>query len=134
MARPARAVRATIRSCGNGAAPSPSCAAVPVQPNIALFSGVSATFTSIPSAAHTVIPASSTADGSPSLTSGPAARQNRASIRSGGHQHPPARDDFLRGHVPFQGERDVREQPGQRVPAPRNTRRPASGSSRASAG
>jgi hypothetical protein len=41
-------------------------------------------FTSIPSAAHAAIPASSTADGSSSLTSGPAARQNRASIRSAG--------------------------------------------------
>ena len=29
------------------------------------------------------------------------------------HQDPPVRDDFLRGHMPFQGERDVREQPRQ---------------------
>ena len=84
MARPARAVSATILTCGNGAAPSPSCSAVPVQPNSFRFSGVSATFTSIPSAAHAVIPASRTAGGSSSLTSGPAARQNRASIRSAG--------------------------------------------------
>ena len=28
-------------------------------------------------------------------------------------RQPPGRDDLLRGHVPFQGERDVREQPGQ---------------------
>ena len=84
MARPARVVSATIRSCGNGAAPSPSCAAVPVQPNIARFAGVSARFTSIPSAAHTAIPASSTADGSPSPMSGPAASQNTDSITSAG--------------------------------------------------
>ena len=84
MARPARAVSATIRSCGNGAAPAPSCSAVPVQPNAFRFAGVSARFTSIPSAAHTVIPASSTADGSPSLISGPAASQNTASITSAG--------------------------------------------------
>jgi hypothetical protein len=44
---PGAAVSATIRSCGNGAAPWPSCAAVPVQPNIARFSGVSARFTSV---------------------------------------------------------------------------------------
>ena len=80
MARPARAVRATIRICGNGAESS----AVPVEPNMARFAFVSARFTSIPSAAHTAIPASSTADGSSSLTSGPAACQNRSCIRSGG--------------------------------------------------
>jgi hypothetical protein len=62
----------------------PSWAAVPVQPNIARFAGVSATFTSIPSAAHTIIPASSTAGGSSSAISGPAARQDRASIRPAG--------------------------------------------------
>ena len=33
--------------------------------------------------------------------------------QAGRHQHPPVRDDLLRGYVPFQGERDVREQPGQ---------------------
>ena len=54
MARPARAVSATTRSCGNGEESS----AVPVEPNIARFAGVSARFTSIPSAASTVIPAS----------------------------------------------------------------------------
>jgi len=48
MARPARAVTATILTCGNGADPSPSRAAVPLQPNIFRFAGVSATFTSIP--------------------------------------------------------------------------------------
>ena len=37
MARPARAVTATILSCGNGAESS----AVPAEPNIARFSGVS---------------------------------------------------------------------------------------------
>ena len=84
MARPARAVSATILTCGNGAEPGPSWLEVPVQPNIARFAGVSATFTSIPSTAHTIIPASSTADGSSSPISGPAARQNRASITSGG--------------------------------------------------
>jgi hypothetical protein len=57
---------------------------VPVQPNIARFCGVTATFTSIPSAAPTVIPASSTADGSSSAISGPAACQNRSSIRPAG--------------------------------------------------
>ena len=41
-------------------------------------------FTSIPSAAHTVRPASSTADGSSSPVSGPAACQNRDSSRSAG--------------------------------------------------
>ena len=55
-----------------------------MQPNIARFAAVSATFTSIPSAAHTIIPASSTADGSSSAISGPAACQNRASIRPAG--------------------------------------------------
>ncbi len=84
MARPARAVTATILTCGNGAAPSPSWPEVPVQPNSFRFAGVSATFTSIPSAAHTVMPASSTADGSSSPMSGPAACQNRDSIRSAG--------------------------------------------------
>ena len=89
-ARPARAVSATIRSRGNGAAASPSCSAVPVQPNIARFAGVSARFTSIPSAAHTVIPASSTADGSSSPISGLAASQNTDSITSAGtsSRHP----------------------------------------------
>ena len=43
-----------------------------------------ARFTSIPSAAHTAIPASSTADGSSSLISGPAASQNTDSITSAG--------------------------------------------------
>ena len=57
---------------------------VPVEPNIALFSGVSGRFTSIPSAAHTIIAASMTADASSSLTSGPAACQNRSSITSAG--------------------------------------------------
>ena len=57
---------------------------MPVQPDIARLAGVSATLTSIPSAAQTIIPASSTADGSSSLISGPAARQNRASVRSAG--------------------------------------------------
>ena len=80
MARPARAARATTRSCGNGEESS----AVPAEPNIARFAGVSARFTSIPSAASTVIPASSTADGSPSPMSGPAACQNRSSITSAG--------------------------------------------------
>jgi len=88
MARPARTVSATILTCGNGAAPSPSCSAVPVQPNIARFSGVSGMFTSIPSAAHTVMPASSTADGSSSLMSGPAACQNRSCITSAGTSCP----------------------------------------------
>jgi len=37
---------------------------VPLQPNAVRFASVSAMFTSIPSAAHTIIPASSTADGS----------------------------------------------------------------------
>ena len=45
---------------------------------------MSARLTSIPSAASTIIPASSTADGSSSLISGPAACQNRFSITSGG--------------------------------------------------
>ena len=45
---------------------------------------MSARFTSIPSAAHTAIPASSTADGSSSLISGPAASQNTDSITSAG--------------------------------------------------
>ncbi len=58
--------------------------AVPAQPNIARFAGVSATATSIPSAAHTIIPASSTACGSSPAISGPVARQNRASIRLAG--------------------------------------------------
>ena len=71
---------ATIRSCGNGEESS----AVPVEPNTARFSGVSARLTSIPSAAHTIIPASSTADGSSSPASGPAACQNRSSSRSAG--------------------------------------------------
>ncbi len=57
---------------------------MPVQPNIARFAGVSARFTSIPSAAHTAIPASSTADGSPSPMSGPATSQNTDSITSAG--------------------------------------------------
>ena len=56
MARPARLASATIFSCGNGAAPSPSSAAVPVQPKNARFAGVSARFTSIPSAASTIMP------------------------------------------------------------------------------
>ena len=80
LARPARAVTATIRSCGNGAEPS----AVPVEPKNARFAGVSARLTSIPSAAATGIPASITADGSVSPASGPAACQNRFSIRAGG--------------------------------------------------
>ena len=84
MARPARAARATTRSCGNGEESSP----VPVEPNMARFAGVSARFTSIPSAASTVIPASSTADGSPSPMSGPAACQNRSSITSAGTRAP----------------------------------------------
>ena len=80
VARPARAVTATTRSCGNGAESS----AVPVEPKNARFAGVSARFTSIPSAASTIMPASSTADGSSSPMSGPAACQNRSSIRAGG--------------------------------------------------
>jgi hypothetical protein len=80
MARPARAVSATTRSCGNGEESS----AVPVEPNIAQLAGVSGRFTSIPSAAHTIMPASSTADGSPSAMSGPAACQNRSSITPAG--------------------------------------------------
>ena len=69
-----------ILSCGNGEESS----AVPVEPNAVLFPGVSARFTSIPSAAATGIPASITADGSSSAMSGPAACQNRDSITSGG--------------------------------------------------
>ena len=90
IARPARAVTATTRSCGNGADPPPSCAAVPAQPDAFRFPGVSARFTSIPPAAHAIIPASRTADGSSSLTSGPAACQNRSCITSGGtsSRHP----------------------------------------------
>jgi hypothetical protein len=80
MARPARAVTATILSCGNGAESS----VVPVEPNIARFAGVSATLTSIPSAAHVIMPASRTADGSSSSMSGPAACQNTDSSRSAG--------------------------------------------------
>ena len=49
-------------------------------------------------------------------------------------QQPPVRDHLPRRDVPFQGERDVREQPGQPGAAPRSTRRPASASSRSSAG
>ena len=59
MARPARAVAATTLSCGNGEESS----AVPVDQKNARFAGVSARFTSIPSAAATGIPASITADG-----------------------------------------------------------------------
>ena len=47
-----------ILSCGNGDESS----SVPVEPNITRFAGVSARFTSIPSAAPTGIPASMTAD------------------------------------------------------------------------
>ena len=49
---------------------------MPVQPNIARVAGVSATLTSIPSAARTIIPASSTADRVPAVlaTSGQARR------------------------------------------------------------
>ena len=79
MARPARAARPTIRNCGNG--PDPSL--VPAVPNAARFAGVSARLTSIPSAAHTLIPASRTAPG-PSSTSGPAARQNSDSSSPAG--------------------------------------------------
>ena len=56
-ARPARAVSAGIRSRANGEVP----AAVPVVPKYARFSGLSATLTSIPSAAPAGIPASITA-------------------------------------------------------------------------
>ena len=80
IARPARAVSATTLSCGNGAESS----AVPVEPNMARFAGVSARFTSIPSAASTVMPASMTADGSPSPISGPAACQKMPSITPAG--------------------------------------------------
>ncbi len=51
---------------------------------MARFAGVSARFTSIPSAASTVMPASRTADGSSSPMSGPAACQKRPSITSAG--------------------------------------------------
>ena len=80
MARPARAVTATIRNCGNGEESS----AVPVDPKNARFAGVSARFTSIPSAASTIMPASSTAEGSPPPISGPAACQKMLSVTSGG--------------------------------------------------
>jgi len=73
-------VTATILSCGNGDESS----SVPVEPNIARFAGVSARFTSIPSAAPTGIPASMTADGSSSAMSGPAACQKMSSITSAG--------------------------------------------------
>ena len=56
-ARPARAVSAGIRSRAHGEVP----AAVPVVPKYARFSGLSATLTSIPSAAPAGIPASITA-------------------------------------------------------------------------
>ena len=62
MARPALAMTATILACGNGEEPS----AVPGVPKNARFAGVSARFTSIPSAAASGLPASMTADGSSS--------------------------------------------------------------------
>ncbi len=58
-----------ILSCGNGEDPS----AVPVVPKNAWTVGVSGRFTSIPCAAATGIPASSTVDGSSSSMNGPAA-------------------------------------------------------------
>ena len=70
----------TTLSCGNGEEPS----AVPVEPNMARFAGVSARFTSIPSAASTIIPASSTADGSSLPISAPAACQKMPSITPAG--------------------------------------------------
>jgi hypothetical protein len=57
---------------------------VPVEPKNARFAGVSARFTSIPSAAPTCIPASMTADGSSPAMTGPVAFQNRPSNRPGG--------------------------------------------------
>ena len=80
MARPARAVRATIRSCGNREDPSP----VPVVPNQSRFSAVPARFTSIPSAASAGMPATMTADGSPSPIRAPAACQKISCMISGG--------------------------------------------------
>ena len=120
-------------SCGNGAElirPGPGAR----QPNIARFAGVSARFTSIPSAAHTVIPASSTADGSSSADQRPGRLPEQGLHHVRRHQQPPVRDHLLRRDMPFQGERDVREQPAQGGPATRSTTRPASGSSRSSAG
>ena len=112
-ARPARAVSATTLSCGNGADPCPSWAAVPVQPNIARFAGVSAT----------VRPASRRRRTPSSRPAAPPAGHHRRSAarppaRTGPpsgcrHQGPPARDDLPRGDMPVQGERHVREQPGQ---------------------
>ena len=85
-ARPARAVSAGIRSRAHGEVP----AAVPVVPKYARFAGLSATLTSIPSAAPAGIPASITADGSSSPMSGPAACQQISSITSAGtsSRHP----------------------------------------------
>ena len=54
------------------------------MPKYARFSGVSARFTSIPSAAATGIPASMTADGSSSPIRGPAACRKISSITSAG--------------------------------------------------
>src|SRR5215475_4924401 len=59
---------------------------VPATPNYPALrlAGVSATLTSTPSTAHTGSPPSSTADGAPSPTSGPAASQNSSSSTPGG--------------------------------------------------
>jgi hypothetical protein len=113
MARPARAVSAT--SCGNGAAPSPSCSAVPVQPNIARFSGVSARFTGIPVRRAHRHPGPqhrrrlAVADQRP----GRLPEHGLHHVRR--HQHPPVRDHLLGRKVSFQGERDVRQQPARRA-------------------
>jgi WD40 repeat protein len=71
-ARPARAVTTTARNRGNGACPTPLRVLVPAHPNAARLCAVSARLTSMPSIAHTAIPANSTAEGASSSTSGPA--------------------------------------------------------------
>jgi len=115
-------VTATILSCGNGDESS----SVPVEPNIARFAGgVRKAFTSIPS-------------GRADRHHGQHDRRRLviADERPGclpedvfhhvcRDRQPPVRDHFPRRDVPFQGERDVREQPGQ--PGQRLAVRPAQG-------
>ena len=113
MARPARAVSATTRSCGNGAAPSPSCSAVPVQPNVFRFAvGVRDVHQHPVGGAHhhpgqqhrrrLIV-----ADQRP----GRPPEQGLHQVRR--HQQPPAVTTFSVGTCHSSGERDIREQPGQ---------------------
>jgi hypothetical protein len=88
---------------------------VPVQPNIARFSGASARFTSIPVRRAHRHPGPqhrrrlAVADQRP----GRLPEHGLHHVRR--HQHPPVRDHLLRRNVPFQGERDVRQQPARRA-------------------